>query len=433
MDLDETHDAELGSWVPGAEAGSDFPVQNLPLGLFSRRGDDRHRIGVAIGDFVLDVPAAVDAGLLQDEAGCLLEPSLNRLMAASGEVRRTLRRRLSALLRDGGAAEGLAAAVLVPIDETKLHLPCRIGDYTDFFASIQHATNAGSMLRPDNPLLPNYKWVPVGYHGRASTVVVSGTPVRRPDGQRRAPDASAPVFGPSLQLDYEAELGAFIGPGNRMGEPIQIEQAGNHLFGLCLLNDWSARDIQGWEYQPLGPFLAKSFATTLSPWIVTQEGLAPFRRSRPPRPPGDPQPLPYLDGLSDAAAGVFGVTIEVYLQTAAMRAAGLLPVCLSRADAANGLYWTLGQMVAHHTSNGCGLQPGDLIGSGTVSGDTPDSRGSLLELTRRGSEKLSLPGGEERGFLLDGDTVIMTARCERPGFASIGFGSCQGTVMAAPR
>jgi fumarylacetoacetase len=245
------------------------------------------------------------------------------------------------------------------------------------------------------------------------------------------PDAPAPVFGPSRQLDYEAELGAFIGPGNRMGKPIRISEAGDQLFGLCLLNDWSARDIQGWEYQPLGPFLAKSFATSLSPWVVTQEALAPFRQPRPMRPAGDPSPLPYLDDPSDAANGAFGITIEVHLLTPAMHDAGAPPVRLSRADAANGLYWTMGQMMAHHTSNGCGLRPGDLIGSGTVSGDTPDSRGSLLELTRRGSEPLALPGGEQRGFLQDGDTVIMTARCERPGFASIGFGSCEGTIMGA--
>lgn len=431
MTLDETHDAELRSWVPGADAGTDFPVQNLPLGVFSRRGDGRHRIGVAIGDFVFDAPAAVDAGLLRHDGDLLQEPTLNRLMAGGTEARRALRRSISTLLRQGSAAAASAAAVLVPIREAELHLPCQIGDYTDFFASIQHATNAGSMLRPDNPLLPNYKWVPVGYHGRASTVVVSGTPVRRPEGQQRGPGAPAPVFGPSRQLDYEAELGAFIGPGNRMGEKVRISEAGDQLFGLCLLNDWSARDIQGWEYQPLGPFLAKSFATSLSPWVVTQEALAPFRCARPARPAGDPGPLPYLDDPSDAATGAFGITIEVHLLTPAMRKAGVPPVRLSRADAANGLYWTMGQMVAHHTSNGCGLRPGDLIGSGTVSGDTPDSRGSLLELTRRGSEPLGLPGGEQRGFLQDGDTVIMTARCERPGFASIGFGSCEGTVVAA--
>jgi len=437
--VDGTHDPALRSWVESAnDPASDFPVQNLPLGVFLREGSGQARIGSAIGDRVLDLAACAERGLL---LGLPLEveeasrtESLNRLMAVAPRLRATLRHRLSLLLRaEGGLATARdhAAFILLPQAEAEMQLPAAVGDYTDFYASVFHATNVGSMFRPENPLLPNYKWVPIGYHGRASSLVVSGSEVRRPRGQTEpAAGATEPGFAPSRNLDYELEVGAFLGPGNGLGEPIPVAQAGEHVFGLVLLNDWSARDLQKWEYQPLGPFLAKSFATTISPWVVTSEALAPFRVPAFGRPPADPRPLAYLSDDDDQAQGGVDLQLEVRLSTAAMRARGLPSACLSRSNLKD-LYWTLAQMVAHHSSNGCNLRPGDLIASGTVSGESPESRGCLLERAWRGTKPLALPGGEERRFLEDGDEVTFLGRCRREGFAGIGFGECRGTVVAA--
>ncbi|HEY0972473.1 MAG TPA: fumarylacetoacetase [Gemmatimonadales bacterium] len=435
--LDETHDPSLQSWIPSAnEPDTDFPIQNLPFGVFRRRGTaGEARVGVAIGDQVLDVAAAFDAELLDGRATAAVErcrqPALNGLMALGPAHRSALRLALSRMLRVGvpagervAADPALAARVLVPMGDAELLLPAEVGDYTDFYASVHHATNVGSMFRPDNPLLPNYKWVPIGYHGRASSLVPSGTAVRRPVGQVRAPDASAPTVVPSRLLDYELEVGAFIGPGNALGEPIPVADAEEHIFGLCLVNDWSARDIQAWEYQPLGPFLAKSFATTVSPWVVTMEALAPFRRPAPARPEGDPEPL---DHLRQDGAPAVDVTLEVLLRTARMREAGDAPARLSRTSFLN-MYWTFGQMVAHHSSNGCNLRPGDLLASGTVSGPGRDERGCLLELTRRGAEPVTLPNGETRKFLEEGDEVMLRGWCEAEGARRIGFGSCEGKI-----
>jgi fumarylacetoacetase len=398
-------------------------------------GEPVARIGVGIGDQILDLAASADRGLLTDLsesalAACRAQ-QLNLMFALPLAERAELRRQLSRLLQTGGSASRLAAArsprILTPIASAELRLPATIGDYTDFYASIDHATNVGRMFRPDQPLLPNYKWIPIGYHGRASSIVISGTPIRRPSGQRKDPAADRPVFGPSQSLDYELELGAFVGPGNALGETIPIARADEQLVGFCLLNDWSARDIQAWEYQPLGPFLGKSFATSISPWIVTRDALEPFRRPRAARPDGDPAPLAELDSPEDRERGAYGITLEVWLQSARMRAAGTAPLQVSRADFAR-LYWTMGQMVAHHTSNGCNLRNGDLLGSGTVSGPTPESRGCLLERTWRGSEPLALPGGESRKFLEDGDEVIFRGYAEAEGRVRIGFGECRGIV-----
>jgi fumarylacetoacetase len=307
-------------------------------------------------------------------------------------------------------------------------LPARIGDYTDFYASVFHATNVGKLFRPDNPLLPNYKWIPIAYHGRASSIVPSGTPVQRPHGQTKADTAAVPEFGPSQRLDYELEVGVYIGGGNRLGEPIPIGEAERHAFGLCLVNDWSARDIQAWEYQPLGPFLAKDFLTSVSPWVVTMEALTPFRAPAFVRSADDPAPLPYLASDKDRQRGGIDLTLEVYLLTRKMRDAGMAPHRLSRGSFRD-MYWTLAQMITHHASNGCNLQPGDLLASGTVSGPTRDSRGCLLELAGRGSEPVALPTGEQRSFLQDGDEIVMRGFCEREGAARIGFGECQGQIQ----
>ncbi len=432
--IDETHRADLESWVESAhEAGTDFPVQNLPLGVFRRAGtDEAPRVGVAIGRMVADLGQAAADGLLADAPAAAARcgaPMLNGLMALPLDARRRFRLALSRLLR-ADTAEGIAARgrlALVPQDEAALLLPAHVGDYTDFYASVFHATNVGSMFRPDNPLLPNYKWVPIGYHGRASSLVPSGTPVHRPSGQLKDEGSAVPAHGPTKRLDYELEVGFFVGRGNALGSTIPVAEAGAHLFGCCLLNDWSARDVQAWEYQPLGPFLAKNFATTLSPWVVTMEALAPFRAPAWARPAGDPAPLPYLADAGDQASGALDVTLEVHLSTAAMRAQGMLPARLSRSRLAD-LYWTPAQLLAHHASGGCNLQPGDLLGSGTVSGPEKESRGCLLELTWRGTEPVRLPTGEERRFLQDGDEVTFTGRCVREGFVPIGFGACRGVV-----
>ncbi len=435
--IDDTHRADLASWVESANApDTDFPIQNLPFALFTRGGGlETQRVGIAIGDQILDVAACIEETLFEADAIRAAEacdvPVLNLLMSLPRDEVRALRRGASALLRadspDRRRAARIAEEILVPMADAELQCPEDIGDYTDFYASIHHATNVGGMFRPDNPLLPNYKWIPIGYHGRASSIVVSGTPIRRPAGQLHDTPDAPPVVGPTRRLDYELEVGAFIGPGNALGSPIPIDEADQHIFGLALVNDWSARDIQTWEYQPLGPFLAKSFATTVSPWIVTVDALEPFRVRAGPRPAGDPVPLPYLFSKDDQARGAFDITLEVSLTTPRMRAEGRPPFLVSRGRFAD-MYWTLAQLVAHHTSNGCNLRPGDLIASGTVSGPVEESRGCLLERTWRGSRPLELPTGETRSFLEDGDEVLFRAHCERDGFARIGFGECAGVV-----
>jgi fumarylacetoacetase len=433
--IDGTHDAALQSWVASANApGTDFPVQNLPLGVFARSGDSPARIGCAIGDQVLDLHACAERGLLrglpEDVEEACRTVTLNALMGLEPRLRGTLRHRLSHLLRAEGAfvtARNDRADVLLPQSEAEMRLPAAVGDYTDFYASIFHATNVGRMLRPDNPLLPNYRWVPIGYHGRASSLLVSGATVPRPRGQTAPRGEGPPEFGPTRSLDYELEVGAFLGPGNTLGSPIPIAEAEEHVFGLCLANDWSARDVQRWEYQPLGPFLSKSFATSLSPWVVTAEALAPFRVPAFVRPDGDPEPLPHLRGEDDAARGGIDLRLEVLLSSEAMRREGKPPVRVSRSNLRD-LYWTLAQMVTHHSSNGCNLRPGDLIASGTVSGPEEESRGCLLERTWRGEQPFTLPTGEERRFLEDGDEVILRGRCERDSFVPIGFGECRGVI-----
>jgi fumarylacetoacetase len=430
---DETHDPSLRSWIESANDGkTDFPIQNLPLGVFRAAGDERARVGVAIGDRVVDLARLSDDGLLRgvgDEAK-VFHGSLNALMAAGPDLRRALRGRLSELLREGNDELARRSEALLARGDVELLLPAAVGDYTDFYAGIEHAQHVGAMLRPDEPLLPNYKHVPIAYHGRASSVVVSGTPVRRPHGQTLPDDGASPRFGPTRALDYEVEVGFWIGPGNPLGQAIPIGRAEAHLFGFCLVNDWSARDVQTWEYRPLGPFLAKSFATTVSPWVVTTEALAPFRAPAYERAAGDPAPLAYLSSEEDRQRGAIDMTLEAHLRTARMRADGLAAARLSRVSFRQ-MYWTPAQMVAHHTSNGCNLRPGDLLGSGTVSGPTRESLGCLLELTRRGADPIELPNGETRRFLEDGDEVVLRGFCERPGFVRIGLGECRGTITAA--
>ena len=423
-DLDHTHDPALTSWVDSANGHPDFPIQNLPLGVFSADGAGR-RIGAAIGDFILDLTQA--AGLLdKDWRDELALPLLNAWLARGKGDGRALRHRLSELLSDARYRDDVEP-MLIGQSEATMHLPCLVGDYTDFYVGIHHATNVGKQFRPDQPLLPNYKYVPIGYHGRASSVRASGEPVIRPSGQRKAPEAEAPVFGPSRRLDYELELGIWIGRGNRLGEPVPIGEAEDHVAGYCLLNDWSARDLQAWEYQPLGPFLAKNFLTSISPWVVTPEALRPFRVPAMVRPSGDPEPLEYLrDG--DPAPGL-GLTVEALLSTARMRDAGQPPYRLSHGSAAAAMYWTVNQIVTHHTANGCNLQPGDLIGTGTLSIDSDSGLGSLLEISRGGKQPIELPTGETRSFLEDGDELILTARAEADGAVPIGFGECRGLVV----
>ncbi len=435
--LDRTHDPARRSWLPSANLeGADFPLQNLPFGVFRTSPADRPRVGVAIGDRVVDLAAALEAGCLEAPervATACHGARLNGLMALAPELRQSLRVALSELLDADSRLAGdhaLQDRVLRPLREVEPQLPADIGDYSDFYASLYHATNVGSMFRPDNPLLPNYKWVPIGYHGRASSVVASGTPIRRPRGQSKAPDAAEPTFGPSRQMDYELEIGAWVAGENPLGQPIPIQEAERRLFGITLLNDWSARDLQSWEYAPLGPFLAKNFATTVSPWIVTMEALAPFRVPAAERAPGDPAPLAYLSDPANQSMGGFGITLEVALHTARMREMGLPPARVSHTDFRR-MYWTLGQLVTHHASSGCNLRPGDLIGSGTVSGPNREERGCLLELSWRGKEPLALPSGETRTFLEDGDDVVMTGWCERPGAVRIGLGECRGRLLPA--
>jgi fumarylacetoacetase len=423
---DGSNDPSLKSWCESAQ-GSDFPIQNLPLGIFSV-GERRRRAGVAIGDFVLDLAAVADV-LDEDWRADLSQPVLNSWLARGPDAQQALRLRLQELLSDDKYRDEVEPQ-LVGQTEVRLHVPCLVGDYTDFYVGIHHATNVGKQFRPDNPLLPNYKYVPIGYHGRASSVRASGEPVIRPSGQRKAPDAAAPEYGPSRRLDYELELGIWIGEGNELGQPVPISEAAGHIAGYCLLNDWSARDLQAWEYQPLGPFLAKNFLTSVSPWVVSPQALAPFRKPMPPRPHGDPEPLPYLDDAADRNVGALGIELEVTLTTEKMRQAGIAPEVLSRGSADAAMYWSPAQIVAHHSSNGCNLQPGDLIGTGTLSTDSPGGLGSLLEISQGGKEAVQLPNGETRSFLEDGDEVTLKAWCEGEG-VRIGFGECVGRVVGS--
>ncbi len=425
--IDDTHGASLQSWLASAnEATTDFPIQNLPVGRFREAGDTGWRIGVAIGDQVLDLHRAK-----------LIEThDMNRLMQLLPEARAVLRQAISEGLRVGSPNEALFRAALLPQARVSLGLPCEIRDYTDFYIGIHHATTVGKLFRPDNPLLPNYKWVPIGYHGRASSINVSPSTVRRPMAQRKGADpatpGSKPEFGATQRLNYELELGLVIGRPSVQGEPIVIEAAEAHLFGVALFNDWSARDIQAWEYQPLGPFLSKNFASTLSPWVVTMEALAPFRQAFT-RPSGDPEPLAYLDSADNRAHGAIDIELEVWLQTPAMLAAGHAGDRLSRSNFSDG-YWTAAQLVAHHTVNGCNLGSGDLFGTGTLSGPLPEQGGSMLELSQGGKQPIRLSNGETRTFAEDGDTIVFRGYCAREGFRRIGFGECRGTVLpATPR
>ncbi len=432
--FDPACDPELKSWVDSAnQPGCDFPVQNLPFGVFRHPERKIANIGVAIGELALDLRTSADAGLLQPlspeiTAACQ-ESTLNALMALGREHANALRGNLSRMLTSPAQRASVEPHLRQQRDIIML-LPAQIGDYTDFYASIFHATNVGKLFRPDNPLLPNYKWVPIGYHGRASSIVISGTEVRRPSGQLADPMTGTPRFAPTRLLDYELEIGAFVGRGNPQGEPVGIATASEHIFGLCLVNDWSARDVQAWEYQPLGPFLAKNFATTISPWVVTLEALEPFRVPAFRRPEGDPAPLPYLHAEHDQGRGGFDIQLEVLLLTERMRAANEPAATLSRGNFRD-LYWTVAQLLTHHASNGCNLQPGDLFASGTVSGPEAGARGCLLEITERGVHPVQLPNGETRKFLEDGDEVILRGYCERPGAIRIGFGECRGLITPA--
>ena len=426
--IDHTHDAGASSWVPGADQHPDFPVQNLPLGVFSMPGSEP-RIGTAIGDHVLDL-AELAPRLPHPVRAALTQPTLNALFALPTADRLALRHALFALLTSAGMQIRITPC-LKPLSDCTLHLPFRIGDYTDFYVGIHHATAIGKLFRPDAPLLPNYKYVPIGYHGRASSVRVSGTPVVRPRGQLKAPDADLPVHAPARRLDCELELGLWIAGENALGTPVPIDQAWDRIGGLTLLNDWSARDIQAWEYQPLGPFLAKNFLTTVSPWVITAEALAPFRMPQPPRPTGDPAPLPYLMGTQDQAHGALSIDLAITLSTVAMRASGIAPRRLACGNSLAAMYWTPAQIVTHHASGGCDLHAGDLLGTGTLSGPANGSEGSLIELTQGGKHPLPLPQGETRTFLEDGDELALVAFARRDGYRSIGFGPCVGRVVRA--
>lgn len=437
--INETHDPNLKSWVESAnDPNTDFPIQNLPLCMFWRSAEsEAPHLGVGIGDQIFDMHQAIVSGVLGNEFDSLADEielcDLSFLTEVYGTAILTdLRSAAFAVLRDDADPQTIeeAEAFLVPMARVEPELAFEIADYTDFYCSIYHATNVGSMFRPDAPLLPNYKYVPIGYHGRASSIVISGTDVQRPHGQNRSDAEAPPVFIPAKNLDYEMELGFFVGQGNEQGSPIPIGEAEQHIFGMCLVNDWSARDIQAWEYQPLGPFLAKNFATTISPFVVTMEALAPFRTPAFEREEGDPQPLDYLNDAANQKYGGLDINLEVYIQTEKMRAENIEPHMLSRSNTRD-LYWTVGQMLTHHASNGCNLQTGDLIASGTVSGKEKSERGSLLELSWRGTEPIELPNGETRRFLEDGDEIIMKGFCEREGFRRIGFGECRGRITPA--
>lgn len=430
LKTDHTHDGTARSWVGSANGHAQFPIQNLPLGIFAPDGADL-RPGVAIGDSILDLRALAAAGHLPAVLGAFDYADLKPFLALGAEARQALRHALFALLSADYADSAVLQPHLHDAARCALALPMRPGGYTDFYAGIVHATNVGRLLRPDNPLMPNYKYIPIGYHGRTSSIRPSGTDVRRPNGQLKGPGDAEPRVGPSARVDYEVELGLWIGEGNALGDPIAIGRAGDHLAGVTILNDWSARDIQAWEYQPLGPFLAKNFASTVSPWLVTAEALAPFRSAQIARPAGDPAPLPYLLDEADQATGAFDIAIDVAVRTAAMRDAGVEPLVVGRTSARH-MYWTPAQLIAHHSSNGCPLEPGDLLGTGTISAPQQDGFGSLMEITSGGKQPFVLGDDEERRFLEDGDEVVMTARCSRDGFAAIGFGECRAIILPAP-
>ena len=433
--LNETHDPQLQSWVASANDGqTDFPIQNLPFAIFRRQGsNEAFRGGVAIGDQIVDLAAAVRAGVFTGDAleaaQAAAESTLNHLMGLGPQRLSHLRKQLSKALQTGSAQEAALQACLVPQAQAEYALPARIGDYTDFYTSVHHATNIGKQFRPDNPLLPNYKWVPIGYHGRSSSIGISGQSFKRPNGQVKPPDADAPVLKPSARMDIELEMGVFVGQANELGEPVPMTEAEDHIFGLVLFNDWSARDIQPWEYQPLGPFLSKNFASTISPWIVTMEALAPFRAPFS-HPAEDPQPLPYLSSADNSAQGGLDIHLEALIETPKMRDAKAAPARFTQTNYRHA-YWTAAQMVAHHTVNGCNLQPGDLLGTGTLSGPTLDQACALIELTTGGKNPIQLPNGESRTWLEDGDTIILRGWCEKPGATRIGFGECVGTVLPA--
>jgi len=433
--INETHNINLTSWVESANVDNcDFPIQNLPFAEFRCKGsDEAFRGGVAIGDQVIDLAKLSKLNVLTGDAktaaDAASEATLNTFMGLGKQYWSALRLALSKALRAGSEHQQALSDTLVAQSDIEFSLPCRIGDYTDFYTSIYHATAVGSLFRPDNPLLPNYKWVPIGYHGRSSSIDVSGQTFHRPKGQTKAPDAEVPSFGPCKRLDYELELGIYLGKGNALGDAIAIENAENHVFGFCVFNDWSARDLQAWEYQPLGPFLAKNFASTVSPWIVTTEALAPYRTSWT-RDENDPQPMDYLESKANRDQGAFDIQMDVKIQTQKMRSEGHNPTRVSTSSFKHS-YWTVAQMVTHHTVNGCNFMPGDMLGSGTQSGPTHEEAGSLLELSRGGKEKITLSNGEQRSFLEDGDNVIMRGWCEKEGYARIGFGSVESTVLPA--
>lgn len=431
--INETHQLSLKSWVQSANLpGCDFPIQNLPFAQFKRTAfDEDFRGGVAIGDQVIDLSLLTASGLLTGPASAAAsagaQSSLNGLMAIGSEAWSALRLALSRGLRVGAEEQRKIEQCLVAQSEIDYSLPCIIGDYTDFYTSVHHATNVGRLFRPDNPLLPNYKWVPIAYHGRASSIDVSGQTFHRPKGQLKSPDANEPEMSASRRLDHELEIGIFIGPGNQLGEPINIDSAEEHVFGMVLLNDWSARDIQAWEYQPLGPFLSKSFASTISPWIVTLEALAPFRTAFT-RSPEEPQPLPYLTSESNSAIGGIDIKLQVLIQTEKMRNDGLPPEKITDSNFVYS-YWTVAQMVTHHTVSGCNLRPGDLLGSGTQSGPLLEQAGSFLELSGGGKQAVKLSNGESRTFIEDGDSLIIRGYCENSNAAPIGFGGVTSTVL----
>ncbi|MFZ6638326.1 fumarylacetoacetase [Undibacterium sp. TC4M20W] len=439
VQLNETHDVGLRSWVASAnQADTDFPLQNLPYGVFRRQGSNQtFRIGIAIGDQILDLAAAhaahAFAGYTELQGGhftnAVNASNLNALMGLGAPVWSALRLALSRVLREGASLQGALQACLLAQSAAEFALPAQIGDYTDFYTSVHHATAVGKLFRPDNPLLPNYKWVPIGYHGRASSIGVSGQQFRRPVGQTKPPTSETPVFGPAKRMDYEMEIGIFVGPGNALGDVINMDKAESHIFGLCLLNDWSARDVQAWEYQPLGPFLAKNFASTISPWVVSLEALAPYRHAWT-RDAEDPQPMAYLDAPDLRDSGAFDVQLEVLLQTEKMRAAGVPAERLSLSNFRHS-YWTIAQLITHHTVNGCNLNPGDLLGSGTQSGPLAEEAGSLLELTEGGKKALTFSNGEQRIFMEDGDAIIMRGWAQKDGCARIGFGEVVGTLLPA--
>jgi fumarylacetoacetase len=435
INLNETHNPDLKSWVISANvSGTDFPIQNLPFGIFKPKGhSEAPRSCVAIGDYILTLEDCLVLGFFTGKAKTAAEaalgPTLNSLMALGFEYWSDLRHQLSALLGEGGPKVELEA-VLISISEVEMCMPADIGDYTDFYSSINHATNVGRLFRPDNPLLPNYKHIPIAYHGRASSIRVTGTPSKRPLGQLKIKNEDAPSLGPCKRLDYETELGVFVGPGNELGETISLDDAADHIFGFCLLNDWSARDIQAWEYQPLGPFLAKNFSTTISPWIVTLEALAPYRQKMYQRPDGDPKPLPYLTSDDHEKNGGLDINLEVAISTPKMQKNGDSPHVIG-SPVFKDMYWSVFQMLTHHASGGCNLRPGDFYGSGTISGTEKDQLGSLLEVTAGGNNTIQFPTGETRTFLEDGDEVIMRAWCHKDGVARIGFGECRSVILPA--